>query len=247
MVSDGPATRSARRLFADLGPHIDAALTDAHSADGRAPGPSLASARSRMAARLILAVVAGLTAGALTEWSVPHLPFALEPLGNSAAPWVLVAFAVALTARGIGEAVMVAVVTLLALVLGFYVVEAGRGWGVSRHQVALWCVASVAIGPLVGLAAGWLRHAGRGWAAVGAGVLGGLLCGEAVWGLTGLRFSSPANYWHVQFVLGVALAVGLSLCRSRLHLRSGVCALVVSLAAGAVIGLATLGAYHVSP
>jgi hypothetical protein len=119
--------------------------------------------------------------------------------------------------------------------------------GVSRRQVALWCVTSVAIGPLVGLAAGWLRHAGRGRAAVGAGVLGGLLSGEAVWGLTGLRFSSPANYWHVQFVLGVALAVGLTLWRSRLHLRGGVSALVVSLATGAVIGLATLGAYHVSP
>jgi hypothetical protein len=133
------------------------------------------------------------------------------------------------------------------LVLGFYVVEAGRRWGVSRHQVALWCVASVAIGPLVGLAAGWLRHAELRRAAVGAGVLGGLLSGEAVWGLTGLRFSSPANYWHAQFVLGVALAVALTLWLSPLHLRGGVCALVVSLAAGAVIGLATLGAYHISP
>jgi hypothetical protein len=241
-VSDGPATRSARTDFAD-----PSAQTGAHSVNGRTRDPSLASARSRVAARLILAVVAGLTAGALTEWSVPHLPFALEPLGNSAAPWVLVAFAVGLTARGIGEAVMLAVVTLLALVLGFYLVEAGRGWGVSRHQVALWCVASVAIGPLVGLAAGWIRHAGHGRAAVGAGVLGGLLCGEAIWGLTGLRFSSPADYWHVQFVLGVALAVGLTLWRPRRHLRVGVSALVLSLAAGAVIGLATLGAYHVSP
>jgi Family of unknown function (DUF6518) len=210
------------------------------------PNRSLVSARSGTAARLALAIVIGLAAGAVTEWSVPHLPFSLEPLGNSAGPWVIVAFAVALTARGMGESLMLAVVALLALVLGFYVVEALRGWGVSRHQVALWSVASVAIGPLVGLAAGWLRHAGRMTAALGAGVLGGLLAGEAVWGLTGLRFSSPANYWHVEFVLGIGLAVGLTLWRSRPHLRGSVSTLAVSLAAGTVVGLATLGAYHVS-
>jgi Family of unknown function (DUF6518) len=171
----------------------------------------------------------------------------LPATSNSAAPWVLVTFAVALTARRMGESLTLAVITLLALVLGFYAVEAGRGWGVSRHQVALWSVASVAIGPLVGVAAGWLRHAGRTQAALGAGVLGGLLAGEAIWGLTGLRFSSPAEYWHVQLVLGVGLAVGLTLGRSRRHLRGSAPALVVSLAAGAVVGLATLAAYHVSP
>jgi len=37
------------------------------------------------------------------------------------------------------------------------------------------------------------------------------------------------------------------LWRSRRHLRSSVPALVVSLAAGTVVGLATLGAYHLSP
>jgi hypothetical protein len=160
---------------------------------------------------------------------------------------VLVAFTVALTGRGMRESLMLAVVTLLALVLGFYVVEACRGWGVSRHQVVLWSVASVAIGPLVGLAADWLRHAGRRMAALGAGALGGLLAGEAVWGLTGLRLSSPAGYWHVQFVLGVALAAGLPLWRARRYLRGSVSALAVSLAAATVVGLATLGAYHLSP
>jgi hypothetical protein len=195
-VSHLPATRSARAQCASSsphthGPHSESPQTDAPHAVSRAPNPSLVSVRSRTAARLTLAAAIGLAAGAVTEWSVPHLPFFLEPLGNTAAPWVLVAFAVALTARRMGESLMLAVVTLLALVLGFYVVEAGRGWGPSRHQVELWSVASVAVGPLLGLAAGWLRHAGRRTAALGAGVLGGLLAGEAVWGLTGLRGPSP--------------------------------------------------------
>ena len=49
-----------------------------------------------------------------------------------------------------------------------------------------------------------------------------------------------------QLVLGVGLAVGLTGWRSRRYLRASVPALVVSLAAGTVVGLATLGAYHVS-
>jgi hypothetical protein len=93
--------------------------------------------------------------------------------------------------------------------------------------------------------AGWLRHAGSTRAALGAGVLGGVLAGEAVWGLTGLRFSSPAGYWRVQLVLGVGLAVGLTLWRSRRRLRDCAPALAASLAAGTPVGLATLAAYHV--
>ncbi len=195
--------------------------------------------------RVTLASVTGAAVGAVTEWSAPHLPSALEPLANSAAPWVLVAFVIALTARRVGESVTLAIVTLLALVLGFYLGEAHRGWSVSRDQVELWSAASVGIGPLVGLAAGWLRHAGRAAGALGAGILGGLLAGEAVYGLTKLRFSSPAEYWHVQFLLGVGVAVGLTLWRSRRHIIESAPALAVSLAACAAIGLLTLVVYQV--
>jgi uncharacterized protein DUF6518 len=199
-----------------------------------------------MAARLALAAAVGLAAGAATEWSVLHLPFSLEPLSNTAAPWVLVAFAVALTARWTGESLVLAVVTLVALVLGFYVAEALRGWPVSRHQVEFWCVTSVVAGPLVGLAAGWLRHAGRTAGALGAGVLGGVLAGEAVHGLIALRFSSPAGYWHAQFALGVGLAIGLTLWLSRRRPLGNVPVLAASVTAFAIVGLGTLAAYQIS-
>jgi hypothetical protein len=195
--------------------------------------------------RPALATAIGLIAGAATEWSAAHLPFSLEPLANSAAPWILVAFAVALTARRVGESMMLAVITLLALVVGFYMGEAHRGWSVDLHQVGLWTAASVAIGPLVGLAAGWLRHGGRTAGALGAGLLGGLVVGEAVYGLTELRYSSSADYWHVQFVVGIGLALGLALWRSRRHLPSIVPVLVVALAACTTVGLATLVIYQV--
>jgi hypothetical protein len=200
---------------------------------------------TQVSARLALAVVVGLVAGAATEWSVPHLPFALEPLGNTAAPWVLVACALALTARRTGESLMIAVLTLIALVLGFYVAEAYRGWPVSRHQVAFWCAASLAIGPLVGLATAWLRHRERTMAGIGAGVLGGLLVGEAVHGLTKLSLSTPTLYWHVQLALGIGLTVGWTLWRARRHFLGSVSTLVVSLATCVMVGLCTLVVYQV--
>jgi hypothetical protein len=199
-----------------------------------------------LAVRLALATAVGLAGGAATEWSILHLPFSLEPLSNTAAPWVLVAFAVALAARGMGEALVLAVVTLVALVLGFYVAEALRGWSVSRHQVEFWSVTGVVAGPLVGLAAGWLRHGGRTAGAVGAGVLGGLLAGEAVHGLTALRFSSPADYWHAQLVLGVGLAIGLTLWRFRRRWLGSIPGLAASAAACTMVGLGTLAAYQIS-
>lgn len=205
------------------------------------------SARAHFASpgRFTLALAIGLAGGVVTEWSATHLPFALEPLANSAAPWILVAFAVALSARRLVESLALAVLTLLALVLGYYVAEAHRGWAVSLHQVGLWSAAGVAIGPLVGLAAGWLRHSGRLANAVSAGVLGGLVAGEAVYGLTDLRFSTPAAYWHVQFAIGIALTVGLALWRSRRHLIECAPSFAVSIAAFTTIGLLTLGVYQV--
>jgi hypothetical protein len=205
---------------------------------------ALRSLGRRVVARLTLAAAVGLAAGALTLWSVPHLPFSLEPLGNSAAPWLIVAFAVALTARRKAESLLLAVVALIALIVGFYVAEAVRGWPVSRHQVVFWALASVVAGPLLGLAASWFRHADRTAGALGAGLLGGMLAGEAVYGLTQLELSSPAGYWDVQFVVGIALVVTLTLWRSRRHLLGSIPALAASLAACAGVGLATLAAYQ---
>lgn len=199
-----------------------------------------------IAARLAVATVIGWAAGAVTEWSVLHVPFVLEPVSNTAAPWVFIAFAVALTARSMGESLVLAVVTLVALVLGFYVAEAVRGWSVSRHQVVFWSVTSAVVGPLVGVAASWFHRAGRIAAGLGVGVVGGLLVGEAVHGLIDLRFSSPAGYWYVQLALGVGLALGLTLWRCwRRHIGS-VPALAASMAACAIAGLGTLAAYRLS-
>jgi hypothetical protein len=110
------------------------------------------------AVRVALAVVVGLLAGAITEALVLRVSFSLVPLTNTAAPWVLVAFVVALAARRLDEAIALSVVALLGLVFGFYLAQATRGWEVSGHQVAFWFLASFVAGPLVGWAADRLRR-----------------------------------------------------------------------------------------
>jgi hypothetical protein len=212
----------------------------------RAHGTNPKRRRVQTAARLTIAVAIGVAIGALTQWSVLHLPFSLEPLSNSAAPWVLVAFAVALSARSIGESLVLAVVCLVALVMGFYLAEALRGWPVSRHQVEFWIVTSVIMGPLIGLASGLLRHAERAAGALGAGILGGLVVGEAVHGLSALALSSPARYWDAQIALGIGLTIGLTLWRFRRRRIGRIPALAMSVTVCALVGLGTLVAYQLS-
>jgi Family of unknown function (DUF6518) len=202
--------------------------------------------RGEIAIRFAIAVTIGLAGGALTQWSILHLPYTLEPLSNSAAPWVVVAFALALSARSIGESLLLAVTSLIALVMGFYLAEALRGWPVSQHQVEFWIVTSVLMGPLIGLAAGWFRRAGRTAGALGAGILGGLLVGEAAHGLIALALSSATRYWDVQIAVGVVVSIGLTLWRFRGLRRGRIPALGVSVAACTLVGLGTLIAYQVS-
>jgi hypothetical protein len=187
----------------------------------------------------------GLAAGAATEWSVLHLSFNLLPLSNTAAPWVLIAFALALTGRRTDECLALAVVTLIALVLGFYIAEALRGWAVSRHQVAFWSLSAVVVGPLIGFAAGWMRNGGFRAAALGAGVLGGLLVGESVHGFISLRYASAPGYWDVQLGLGLALALVLALWRAPASWLARAQALAGSSAGCVIVGLGTLVAYQI--
>jgi hypothetical protein len=195
--------------------------------------------------RLALAVVVGLAAGAATEALVLRVTYSLLPLTNTAAPWVLVALVLALVGRRLEESVALSVVALLGLIFGFYLAQATRGWAVSGHQVGFWFLAAFVAGPLVGWAADRLRRGGLLAAGVGAGIVGGILVGEAVHGIRDLTYSSPHPYWRVQLVLGIVLAVGMTLWRARRDPRAGALALAAALASCAAVALATLLAYQV--
>jgi Family of unknown function (DUF6518) len=195
------------------------------------PGPVLA------AAGVAAAALVGLVGGALTDLGQSRLPWAVAPLANSAGSWVLLAFVVALGARGLLGAVARSSTCLVGLVVGFYAMAMGRGVAVGHESVVFWTVAALAVGPLAGAAAGALRHVGSDSAAVGAGVLGGMLAGEAVYGLRHLPATSP-GYWVAQFAVGSALAVGLAWWRTGRR-----AALALSVAAAGWVAVVVYGAY----
>jgi hypothetical protein len=199
-----------------------------------------------MTVQLGLALVSGLLIGALTEWLVLRVSFVLMPLSNSAAPWIIVAFLVALSARSVRQSLGLAVVTLVAAVVGFYLGQGVRGWAVSGHQLAFWCAVAVVAGPVIGLSAGWLRHLNGIWGAAGGGVLGGLLIGEALHGLSQPAFLTPHDYWHVQLLLGGGLVVVLAAWNFRDQRHRRVLLSIVSIAACAAVALATAAVYRVA-
>jgi hypothetical protein len=221
-------------------------LRGSPSSRKRSANPEFAFRPSPMTVQLGLALVSGLLIGALTEWLVLRVSFALTPLSNSAAPWIIVAFLVALTARSVRQSLGLAVVTLLAAVVGFYLGQGVRGWAVSGHQLAFWCTVAVVAGPVIGLSAGWLRHVNGVWGAVGSGVLGGLLIGEALHGLSQPTFLTPHDYWHVQLGLGGGLVVVLAAWNSRDRRHRRVPLVIVSIAACAAVALATAAVYRVA-
>jgi uncharacterized membrane protein len=180
----------------------------------------------------------GLTLGAVTERAQSLLPWSTSALANSAGSWVLVTFAVALTARNLCDAAARGTIGLVGLVAGFYIAQSLRGMPVAPRTILFWTAAGIVLGPLVGVAAGAVRRGRPVAAALGAGVLGGLLVGEALYGLHYIAASTSAEYWHAQLAVGVVSASGLAWWRSR-HLL----AVVPSGVACAVTAALTVSAY----
>ena len=125
---------------------------------------------------------------------------------------------------------------MVSLTIGYYITAAARGIPVGAKPVIFWLVASMVFGPVVGLAAGWVRRGGPIQMGVGAGVFAGLLAGEAVYALRYLEFTSTA-YWTIQLLVAISLAVGLA-CRGSQRASSlFASALALFLVAGVVCAI----------
>jgi hypothetical protein len=96
----------------------------------------------------------------------------------------------------------------------------------------------VIIGPLLGVAASWVRRGSPVTAALGAGAAAGLLGGESVYGLTTIAGSTSSLYWTIQLALAVALLAALDAWR----VREGA-AIVLSVVTAATVGALTALVY----
>ena len=132
---------------------IEAATAQTSEGPLRVAAPLKAGQAVRVALGVMAALVIGLAAGAVTQW----FPSPVIPASTSGGPWVLVSFLVALTAAGIASATARGLACMVGLVTGYYGVAALHGFPVSSSTASFWVPVALLIGPLTGLAAGWVR------------------------------------------------------------------------------------------
>ncbi|HEY2239349.1 MAG TPA: DUF6518 family protein, partial [Streptosporangiaceae bacterium] len=167
------------------------------------------------AAGTLLVMVIALGLGALTDLGQAWLPQSSASLANSGASWAAVAFVLALFATGTGRAILWGLLGLAGLAGGYYLTAISRHVPESPASIRFWMLAAVIIGPLLGLAASWVRRGSPITAALGTGAAAGLLGGESVYGLTAIAGSTSSLYWTIQLAVAIALLIALDAWRVR--------------------------------
>ncbi|WP_156156004.1 DUF6518 family protein [Demequina phytophila] len=152
--------------------------------------------------RVVLTAWVALLLGGLTPVAQGVLPDEVASLANSVAGWTVpTAALVWWLARSRVEAALGGAVAFVALTLGYSVVSDWRG---EQFDPTFWATIGIVAGPVIGLAAHALRRPARE-AAVGAGVLSGVLVGEAVYGLTVIADTTSPVFWWICAAAGVIL------------------------------------------
>ncbi|MBV9792320.1 MAG: hypothetical protein JO016_00140 [Actinobacteria bacterium] len=190
------------------------------------------------AAGTVLVVAVALGLGALTDLGQEWLPQSSASLANSGASWAAVAFVLALLASSTIRAMVWGLLGLAGLVGGYYLTAISRHVPESPRSIQFWMLAAVIVGPLLGIAASWVRRGSPVTAALGAGAAAGLLGGESVYGLTAIASSTSSLYWTIQLAVAIALLIGLDAWRVREPAP-----IVLSVVTAGVVGALTVLVY----
>ena len=190
--------------------------------------------------------VGGVIIGVLTAIGQGALPGVLAPMANSAGSWCLAAFVLAAFATGmpyrpVWLGAVLGALALFAMVIGYALASEVSGHAAGTRLVLFWGAAAVVVGPAIGIAATWHRGGRSSRAALAAGLIAGILVGEAIYGLTFIAATTPVVYWAGQLVLGLGVAI--LAAALRLDSRERLLCLLVLL----VIGAAVLAAYAADP
>ena len=149
-----------------------------------------------------LVAFGGFVIGCLTSVGQGVLPFALSPLANSAGAWSLAAFALTLGNREPRRGVILGVAALASMLAGYVVTSTVRGFPVGSSLLLFWGLASVVVGPVLGVGAAWVRGSSPIRISAGGAAIAGILVGEGAYGLTLIADSTPAGYWAMQIASG---------------------------------------------
>lgn len=157
-----------------------------------------------------IVAIAGLLLGVLTAYAQEWLPEDLGSLANSSGVWALVAFALALLATGARTAAIYGCIALLALLVGYVLGTSARGFASGTALVVFWGAAAIVVGPVLGLAAHWVKTKAGLAAAVGIGVMSGVLIGEGLYGLAYIADTTFPPYWWGEAIVGIVLLCGVA-------------------------------------
>jgi hypothetical protein len=126
-------------------------------------------------------VIAGgsLGLGVMTAYAQQRVRWPAYLLVDSAGPWVLAAFALAALTRTQYGAMLAGVASLSLLEIGYVLADQARGFGSGTASAGFWLAAALLAGPAVGLAGHWVRRGDVLAAALGTGLITGVLVGEA--------------------------------------------------------------------
>lgn len=196
----------------------------------------------RTAWRPVIVVVTALALGVLTAYAQGWLPQQMGSLANSAGSWALAACALSLLASSDRQAALFGCVSLLGLLAGYVLGAQIMGYPSSRTTVLFWGGAAVLAGPVLGIASHWLKTRRDLLAAIGAGVVSGVLVGEGIYGLTRIADTTFPPYWWGEILVGLALLL-VVVWKRLVGLRT----IVASVALTTVVALAFVFAYSLGP
>jgi len=179
---------------------VSAAHISEYRPGAAAAAPPKAGQAVRAALGVVAALVVGLAAGAVTQW----FPTPVVAASTSGGPWALVSFLAALTAAGLASATARGLACMVGLAIGYYGVAALHGYPVSSSTASFWVPAALLIGPLTGLAAGWVRSGRPLLARIAAGGVPGVLLGEGI-----------ATHHELEILAGAGLMAGLLAWQAR--------------------------------
>jgi hypothetical protein len=192
------------------------------------------------AARVLLSGAVAVALGGATSVGQTFLPEEAASLANSVTGWTLPTIVLILvTARSYTEAAVIGAVSFVALTVGYAVVSTLRGF---PFDPITWAVIGLFAGPVIGAATFALRRSPTE-AAVGGGLLAGVLIGEGVYGLTAIAATTSPVFWWAAITVGVALLVAVAALRLR-DIRStavsgSVAVLTAAIFVGAYLALPT--------
>ena len=186
---------------------------------------------------VLVGLAAGLVVGALTSPLQGWLADSASSLANSAGTWSLVAFLVAGRSPTAVVGALVGAVTLAMCELGYVLATEVRGGSSATSTVAFWIAAAVLAGPPLGVAALWSRASHPLRRGAGFGVIGGVLFGEGIYGLTKISDTTDWRYWSAEIAVAAGI-VGWVALRNRSGRVIGSCIAVATAAAVVVFAAA---------